>query len=292
MSGFTNIDTHNIIQFSNRLHALQQQSQSLFRPYVDMVKVNSEKYMYDRIGLIEARDLNGRYQPVVFDDLDFSRRALLTAPIVVSVGVDEKDVLRLIQSPDSALTEACMNAINRKFDHIVNAAAFADVLTGKNGDTAVSFASDGGRTVNATGGLTYEKLLEIVQNKIDDEVVGDFAFFATGKEHTALMSETELTSGDYSRQFVVDQGSIQKAMGMDVITFGANPLTPVLSVSSGTRSCIAMAKGAILVGMSKEFNVQVEKRNDLYHTHQIIVSGVLGAMRKEGKLIQKVTTTA
>ncbi len=293
MPVFDTVENHHVIQFSNKLHVLAQQMEAKFRPWVDIVQVTGEKFMYDRIGSLEAREVNGRYQQVQFDDINMSRRALLTTPIVVTVGVDEKDVLRLLQDPSSRLIQACMAAMQRKFDRIVSAAAFADVYTGKNGDTAVTFANDGGRTVTATAGLTYEKLLSLIENRIDDDVDSkEMGLFIAGKEHTALMNEQQLTSGDYSREFAVDKGMIQRAAGLNVQTFSANATLPVLDVTSGVRSCIAMVKGAMVVGMQKEFSVKIEDRPDLHFTKQIKVSGILGAARTEGKRIQKVTTTA
>jgi len=173
------------------------------------------------------------------------------------------------------------------------------VLTGENLDTTVTYANDGGTTVTATGGLTYEKILEIKQNFVDNEVGNEgnvpFVMAITGTEQTDLFSELELMSGDFSRQYAVDGGEIQKAVGINLVKFAANGASsgalPILSTSAGVRTTFCMAKGAIAFGTVRDYNIEVEKVTGKLHTHQIVVTGKMGAVRTEGKLIQKVTTT-
>ena len=186
-------------------------------------------------------------------------------------------------------------AMARVYDRIGVEAALAAVYTGEDMDTSVAFATDGGQTVTATAGLTYEKLLEVMQNFIDADVGNDmvesFVFCISGDEHTALMKEIELTSGDYDRQYNVEKGSIQEALGLKLIKFAANSTNPVLSVTSGVRSCIAMSSRGLCFAMPKQFEIVVQERTDLVQTKQVQVNWTLGAVRTEGVLVQKVTTT-
>ena len=139
------------------------------------------------------------------------------------------------------------------------------------------------------------KLLEITQNYIDNEVGNDspvdVVFGVAGDEHTAMMNLLQLSSGDYTRQTVVDKGEIQKAVGMNIVKFGASARKPVLAVSGGVRSCFAMATGGIAVGLSRSWEITYKDRPDYIDTKQIQIVGTLGAVRTEGKLVQKVTTT-
>ena len=143
--------------------------------------------------------------------------------------------------------------------------------------------------------MTYEKLLEVIQNFIDADVGNDmvesFVFCITGDEHTALMKELELTSGDYTRTSNVDKGSIQDAVGMKLIKFAANATDPILDVAAGVRSCIAMSSRGLCYAMPKQFEILVQDRSDLVQTKQVQVNWTLGAVRTEGVLVQKVTTT-
>jgi hypothetical protein len=105
------------------------------------------------------------------------------------------------------------------------------------------------------------------------------------------MKEDELTNGDFSRQYVVDKGAITMANGIGLILFAGSVTNPLLSVASTVRSSFAMAQGAMCVGMSKEMAISIENRTDLHETTQVEIIFELGAVRTEGVLIQKVTTT-
>lgn len=293
------ITQHHITQFSERVHEEAQQSKARLMPYAMMEKGSGEKCMYDSLGHLEARKLEGRFQAVTFDDIDHSRRKITPEWYVAVLGVDKKDVVKNLTDPKGRYAKQLMQSMQRALDRVYYNALFATVYTGKDGDTAVTAASDGVLTVDATSGLVYEKLLEIQQNFIDGDVTNEntvsdassLVMGITGDEHTDLMSEVELTSGDYTRNFVVNQGKIQNAMGINLVHFAANQRIPVMTVSGGVRSCFVAAKNAIAIYMWDNIELEVQPRNDLHDTYQIVVRMGLGAVRTEGKLLQKVTTT-
>jgi hypothetical protein len=223
------------------------------------------------------------------------RRRLRMREFRCTIYLDKKDALETLIDPQKNYSLAVAKAMFRKFDALVAEAAFADVLTGKQFTTTTTFAADGGLTVAATSGLTYEKLLEIQENFIDNDVGTDMPesmyLTVTGEEHTDLMGETELTSGDFSRQMAVERGNIVNAAGLDIIKFGANASAPILDVTSAVRSCIAATNNGICVGMAEELMIEVDKRPDLNGLTQVQASLFMGAVRSEGALVQKVTTT-
>jgi hypothetical protein len=184
----------------------------------------------------------------------------------------------------------------RQYDKVAYDAAFADVLTGRDFETTVTATNDGVDTVNATAGFTYEKLLEIRQNFYDNDVGLDdnerIFLTITGKEHTALMGEQELISGDFTRDFVVEKGRITRAVGMELIPFAGGIASPILGVSGGVRSLLAASSRGICLGVSKEMSIKIEDRPDYIETKQVQVVMEIGAVRTEGVLVQKVTTTA
>jgi len=184
----------------------------------------------------------------------------------------------------------------RQYDRVAYEAAFADVLTGRDFETTVTAATDGVDTVNATAGLTYEKLLELRQNFYDNDVGLDenekIFLTITGKEHTALMGEEELISGDFTRDFVVENGRISRALGMDLVPFAGGVANPIIGVSGGTRTLLAASSRGICLGVSKEMSIKIEERPDYIETKQVQVVMEIGAVRTEGVLVQKVTTTA
>jgi len=289
------IDRNLIIQFSNMLHVQAQQIRSRIRPFVSIKPMTGDKIAYDGLGAVEAREINGRIVPVTFDNIEHLRRQIRRRRFVVTLPIDASDVRAMLIQPSGEYAAASIRAMERVFDRVGVEATFADVKTGRDFETTVTFANDGGKTVNATAGLTYEKLLEIRKNWTNNEVGTDIPevmlYLFTGTEEEALMKENELTSGDFSRQFVVDQGTITRGLGIGFIAYGADVPNPILNVTGSVRDGVAMTSRGLQYGLSKQFGVTVKDRSDYVETEQVQIVGELGAVRTEGKLIQKVTTT-
>ncbi len=290
-----NIDKALITQFSDELHIKSQQIKARLKPYAKIKPMRGDLFAYDGLGDVEAQEVSGRIQPTVFQDIDHLRRKIKRRRFVVTLPIDDMDVKGVLINPDSEYATACIRAMERVFDRVGVDALFAAVETGRDFETSVSYATDGGFTVDATAGLTYEKLLEIQQNWIDADVGNDVpeqkVLGISGDEHTALMKETELISGDFSRQFVVDKGEIVSAAGLQLIKFAGNARVPVLSVSGGTRDNFAITNRTLCYGLSKNMQITLKDRSDLVDVKQVQIVGILGAVRTEGILAQKVQTT-
>ena len=283
-------------EFSDMLHVKSQQMKARLRDSVIMKPIKGDVFAYDGIGNVEAKEITGRHQAVVFSDIDYSRRKMSRRRFEITLPIDASDVRGTLLNPQGDYAAACVRAMERVFDRIVIEALFATVLTGRDFETSVAFAADGGLTVDATAGVTYEKLLEANENFIDNEVGTDmpenFIMGISGGEHNALMKETELVSGDYSRQYVVDKGQMQVACGFEFKKFGGSIARPMLSVSAGNvRDCFVASKRGVCVGISKEMSVSIDKRPDLVETSQVQIVYELGAVRTEGLLVQKFQTT-
>jgi hypothetical protein len=289
------IETAQVIQFSSAVHVAAQQMRARFATLFPVKQLTGKSFAYDGIGSIEAQELNGRFNRVAFSDLKVVRRKIARRRFSLTLPFDEDDASKVLLNQEAEYAQACSMAMARVYDRIGIEAALATVYTGEDMDTSVTFATDGGQTVTATAGLMYEKLLEIMQNFIDADVGNDmvenFVFCITGDEHTSLMKELELTSGDYNRQANVERGAIQEALGLKLIKFAANSTDPILAVASGIRSCIAMSTRGLCYAMPKQFEIKVQDRTDLVQTRQVQVNWTLGAVRTEGVLVQKVTTT-
>jgi hypothetical protein len=290
------IDQNLVIQFQDRLHISAQQNRARLRPYVQIKQMKGDNFAYDGLGPVEATEVVGRVQEVTFNDIIHNRRKIKRQRFVVTLPLDSSDIRGMLLDPESDYANACTMAMERVFDRVVVAAMFADVLTGRDFETTVTAANDGVVTVDATAGLTYEKLLEINQNFTDADVGNDLpettVLGLAGKEMTALMSEIELTSGDYTRQFAVEKGELVRALGMGLVKYAGSVNNPILPVSAGTRDCFAMSTRAMCVGMSADVKLKIAEREDLVETTQVQTIIELGAVRTEGVLIQKVQTTA
>lgn len=284
-----------VIQFSDQVHTRAQQMKSRLRDKVELKMVKGEDYAYEDIGSLEAIEITSRHQKTQGQDIAHGRRRIRMREFRATIYLDKKDQLETLIDPQKNYALAVARSLYRKFDAVAASAAFADVATGKNFDTTLTFAQDGGLTVNATAGATWDTLLELEENFIDNDVgtdeVEDFYITITGEENTDLKGEIELTSGDFNRDFDSRDGKLARVNGMEVVRFAANAAQPILQVASSTRNCIAASKRGICVGVSEELTVEIDKRPDLNGAIQVQSSMFLGAVRTEGKLVQKYQTT-
>lgn len=289
------IDQALVTQFSDMVHIEAQQMQSRLKPYVEYKPMTGDRWAYDRLGEAQDREVTGRNVPIVFDDVNHTRRLIPRKRYHIALPIDDYDKVAMLVEPGSQYVKLVTMALMRRLDRVIANAALASVQTGRDFETTVTASADGVLTVDGTGGITYEDLLEINRNFTDNEVGNDYpvkkALLMTGKEEAELMAEIELISGDFSRDYAVERGELVRGAGLDFVKFGRNATNPILAVPS-TRSCIAMAQGAVCVGVSKELDIKIQERPDLVDTYQVVASYYLGAVRTEGKLVQQVNTTA
>lgn len=291
------VDNALITQFSEMVHHEAQQMDSRLKGYVSEKQMTGDVFAYDGLGPVQAREIQGRNVEATFDDIEHNRRKISRRRFVVNLPVDSSDVRGALLSFDSEYAKTCAAAMKREWDRVAAQAAFANILTGRDFETSVTFANDGGLTVDATAGLTYAKLLEVKQNFMDNDVgtEQDEKLFLTitGDQHTNLMNETELTSGDFVRDYAIEKGQIVRAVGMDIIPFAANVPNPIFAANgSSERELIAASSRGICMGVSKEMSIKITERDDLIETSQVQVIMEVGAVRTEGALVQKVRVTA
>lgn len=290
------IDNVLITQFTNLLHVQAQQMKTRLMGRLPLIPMTGDEWAYDGTGVLTARTVNERNPKVDPVNPEFTRRRMLRDRIVVELIVDNRDVRGMFEDPNSKLVRDCLFAIYRKADKIGIEAMFADVATGRRFTSTVTFAGGGGQTVTATAGLTYAKLLEIIENfrkkEVGIDMPEDIIIGLTEQEETQLFNITQLTSGDFSRNYVVDKGKVVQVMGMDLICFGSGVDNPQLPVASSVRQCFALSTMGMVYGMSKEFAVQVIPNYPGYiESTYIQVLGEIGAVRTDELRAQKVTTT-
>jgi len=290
------IDNALVTEFSDMVHAEAQQLSSRLKNKMIIKQMSGDIFAYDGLGRVDAREVSGRNVAVTFDDIAHNRRKISRRRFAIVLPIDASDVRGALMNPESEYAKAVAAGMMRQYDRVAYDAAFADVLTGRDFGTTVTAANDGVSTVDASAGLTYEKLLEIKQNFMDNDVGVDqnesIYMTITGKEHTQLMGEEELTSGDFSRNFVVEKGQIVNASGIELVPFAASVPNPIIPAVSSSRYLLAASTRGICLGVSKEMSITIEDRPDLIETKQVKVICEIGAVRTEGALVQKVTVTA
>ena len=293
------IDNALITEFSAMVHTVAQQKISRLKPYVRQVQMSGDVWTYDGLGRVEAREIEGRNVPATFDDITHSRRKMSRRRFVINLPVDASDVRGALLNPESEYATAVANGMVRQIDRVIYQAAFADVLTGRDFSTTVTAAADGVLTVDATAGLTYEKLLEINQNFFENDVGIDDTertfLTITGKQQTALMGEIEFINNQYNTAAPnggVGKGVIQTGLGLDLVPIAGGVSAPIIPTVSGERALLAASDRGLILGVSKEMSVTIKDRPDYFETTQVQVIMEMGAVRTEGALVQKVRVTA
>ena len=296
------IDRSLAIEFSRTFHELAAQRVSRVRPYVEVKQMRADEMYYDRIGTVEARKIEGRYQNATFDSVEHSRRVLPRERYAINLPIDKKDELGSFLEYPGQYASVALEGLNRQMDRIILDAAFADVRVATNSktpDTDLDFASDGVIVVDATAGLTKAKLLEVQQNFINNEVgvEDDDKMFMTitGAENTSLLNEVTFTSSDFTlaNQGVSDNNMIMQAQGFKFIHFGANAPKPILQTDTGAgeRFLVASTMKGLCLGINQDIEIEITERDDKIDTVQVQAIMTIGALRTEGKRVQRVRVT-
>ena len=290
------VDAALAIQFADQVHTNGQQMKSRLRDRVQIVPMSTNDMSVDTLDSIGAVEITARHQKTQGQDIVHGRRRLRMREFRCTIYLDRKDEASVIIQPERNYAMSVARAMYRQFDRMVAEAALADVYTGKDMTTLVTAASDGVRTVDATAGSTYDKLLEVQQNfmayEIGTEIEETVTLCVSEEENTDFLQEVKLTSGDYSRDYSQANGKITNAAGIELKFFGGRVTNPILAVNaSNVRSCFAFAESGIQVGLAVDTEVEVTKRGDLNGTKQVQAVLMMGAVRKEGARVQKFTTT-
>ncbi len=291
------IDTSLVTQFSDMVHMEASQMKSRLSGLIMEKKVTGQTFTYETLGDAEPIEVTTRHAKTVAQDITHSRRGATMRDFRLTFLLDKNDELQTLIDPESGYAKKVAGKLQKKRDELALAAALGSVKTGKNLTSTTTASADGVTTVAAGGvGLTYEKLLEVKENFINNEVVTDvdedIVLCITGEQHTNLMGETELTSGDYINGKVVDNGRITRALGMKVVLFGANGLNPLIGKTGSNRECVAFISrpqdGAICLGVNKDIDIDVSVRADLNNAKQIQATLFAEALRTEGVLVQQI----
>lgn len=296
-------ETYNIVAFDAVVqHEFQQMTSKLY-PFVKVEVLNAAQQTIDGLGSIEMKEANGRYQPIVFDTINHTRRGVGRKEFAVDLPIDEKDVRVTLANQSTEYAKAIVAAAQRQVDRIISEALFAPVQmwqTDSNGvsvptGTPLTFANDGGQTIDASAGLTYATFVDarrrFVNNDVDLETER-LIFCGTGDEMAKLMQDDKFIDADYTNQRVVDGGVLTSANGIECKWFAADATKPVIKVnSSGDRECAIFVANGITLAINKEITITVKDRPDLRNTKQISAVLSMGAVRNKPGVVYKIETT-
>lgn len=291
--------------FQDNFHELAQQTNSMLvnSSAINFLSSRGKTNHLARIGRLDLVEVGTRNPDKQFGDYNLDNRQFTKRRFTRTIQIDAKhDVNELLKDPTSDILKQLNSAKERVIDRIAIAAAVGNVLTGApdTAPTTTSAAADGVITVDASAGLTYEKIQEITENFINNELLySDFKgsmLAITGTENTDLMAEPEFISNDYISGRPVEKGIMDMAGTYGTVIFagsksgGITVTNPIIPEGPTLRSCAVLAPGSVAMSMELA-RLDVEKSATKVNSWDLTIDFWINAMRTEGARVQIVSTT-
>ena len=289
----------------NLLKIPQQTETRLFNEFADVTVEGKQLYL-DGVAPVDYRIDNSYNAASQGVSANYFRRKLDTDRMIIEVDYDEHWFRKTTSAnPSSLITQEMMNASYRFLDKVGIDAAVASVYYGEKGTTELSFANDGGLTLDATGGLTTDLIRKINHRFCGTEVVtpsglNNIKFVISEDEQYDMGGITQLTSWNFqavypqAAQGAANGSGFGGQFGMQNITFGAQSATgKMLNEASAVRDCLALANGAMVYGMASDgvkFEV-IQLSETKISTVRLRLTLTAGAVRTNGNNVIKFQTT-
>jgi len=301
------IDQGAKLMFMDNFYSLAQQTKSKLvnSGVATFLPAEGKTHNLSRMGRIELSEVVSRNPDKQIGDYAIDNRMFTKRRFTKTIQIDQKfDINELLKDPTSDLIMQLNAAKERVIDRIITSVAGGNVLIGRpdRAPSTLSAASDGVITVNALAGVTYDTVKAFTQNFINNDLqYEDFrgsVICYTGKENSALMSETKFINQDYISTRPVESGILEKAGTYTTKLFagsesgGITVSDPILEENSGTghRTCLVLAPNAVSLAMKVDV-LGVEKSATKVNSWDITIDLWINGMRNEGVRVQKFETT-
>lgn len=291
--------------YTETIRTVAQQTKPRFASRFPVQPLQTGEAFLDGVGVLSMYVDNSIFAEPRYQEPGFFRRKITTNRVIGSVFYDERQMRKLMldNKIEGLIKTELNNAANRAWDKTGFDAAFADVTYGlSNGSTStITFANDGGRTITATGGFTYDDILDInayfAKKEIGLEMGSKISFAITEQEQKDLKMQDNLINSLYPNSFsrIEGVGGFTKIENIDLITYGSDPdgYSPLLSVTGGVRDCVCIADDGLIYGVFDDLSIELIDHNiNKIKTWEIRAIFEIGAVRMFGNKIIKVQTTA
>lgn len=216
MSTSPTITTANRQQFHDSfIHALQQKQSRFQARVADRGMIAGSSFTTNRLGVVEAREVDGRYQTKVAQDIAHETRIAYMADYDVGpLVVDAFDLPKLAADPTYKYVEMLTMAASRRKDKTIYRAMLDGALTRTTeGGTVSSTALTSGQIILAGGtGFTKTKVLQALELFRDNECDaqnGEELFMAyDGTMVRQILADTTLSSADYMAVKMLQAGQV------------------------------------------------------------------------------------
>lgn len=274
------------------LDALQQRDSRFQAAVVDRGMISGSSFTTNNIGLVEAREVTGRYQDKTAQEVAHETRIAYMADYDIGpIVVDAFDLAKLVADPTYKYRDLLIAASNRRKDKTIYRALLDGSLTrSAEGGSVTSTTIPSGQQIAAGGtGFTKAKILQskaLFRANEADEFNDEELYLAyDGVMLRQILADTTLTSADFMAVQMLQTGKLaDKWLGFNWIPYNA------LDVPAGNTSrTVAWAKSCLQFGTGIAVKTDVSE-NKAKRGHPTEVYGwlSLGATRQDEKKVVQI----
>jgi hypothetical protein len=279
-------------QFSDILALKLQQKVSMLRGTVmEGFHVGKQAAPIQYIGAVQMKTPVGRYSPIARQDVDFSRRWVFPVDKDAQQLIDTFDKLKTSIEPTSQYSDVAAAAVAREWDDRLIGAAFATAQIGNDGAnfSAETFSTSSWQIAStfasaAASGLTVAKMIEAkrILRKAQVPMDEPRTWITNSQGESDLLNQVQVVSTEFSDRPVLQDGVVSRFLGFDI------KYSERLTSTSNVRQNMAYVKSGLYLGIWKDTENDISRRNDLTSLpYQIYTMMSSGATRLEpGRLLQ------
>ena len=277
------ITTAFIQQYKAGIEVLYQQKGSRLRGAVRLEQQMGKQSFYDQINATAVRRRTVRHGDSPYIPTPHARRMNVLTDYDWGDFVDDMDKLRTLNDPSNEYVQAAAYALGREMDQAILDATFATAKTGEEGGDDLTFANDGGTTVPVGGtpvGMNLDKLLQ-AKEALDENEAGEDRYIAmSARQFKDLLAVEAITSADYAAIKALVHGEIDTFLGFKFIRVSS----ALMSVDgSSYRRVPAWSKEAMLLGIGKDIEGEIERRADKSFSWYAYACASFASTRMQGK---------
>jgi hypothetical protein len=276
-------------EYKSGIEMLVQQMSSKMRGAVREEAISAKRAFFDQIGAVAATEATERHGDTQYVDTPHRRRSVSAKTYRVADLVDVPDLIRTLNDPTNAYSQAFAAALNRGIDREIATAAIGTAYTGETGNVAIALPSAQKIVAGGTG-FTLAKLRSAMKKFKSANAImpGDELYVAwTSAQEDEFIDTTEVKSVDYNAQRVLVSGGIDGFYGFKFIRLEDAADGVLLSKSGTTRSCLAWCRSGLLLGLGQDIDARIDPLPSKNYAVQVYASMDIGATRmQEEKVIQ------
>lgn len=266
-----------VTQFETMLRVQHSQG-SILMPYLDPINIKNNVtghiVEFNRTAPVVAPDMVNPSATVIPLNPPRSIRAALLVETQAPIHLYEVDLMRSMVDPTNSYTKLMIDSLGRRIDvHLLAAATGAATTVAVTAGSGVkTYGTQAlpsaqilgtGLAVSNVNVLNANELLSKMGNPIGPGL--RTWVYAPGQERD-LMNITQATSADFTRNQIVDRGTINGiewegfrwVMMTDVMDYDGTALLRMLALSGTTRQNVIFARGALGMASGKDIKTDID----------------------------------